>query len=308
DHVRTYLQANFQANPQRAEELQNIGPPLSCPGWAQRVWPNLKTLVCICSGTFATVMPKARSVLGQNVHIRNVGYGCTECPMGRMLNIDDNETFVLETDNVVEFLDTSEALVHDNILQAWELQPGKYYQPVTTTQDGLWRYLIDDIIQVTGFDPRNGSPVFKFYGRNNLAIRFQYAVISEAHLVSVIQAMNTADIVNVQEFTAVVDRRDLPQTVGFFLEIRGDIGPSAKLARQKAFEALVATNEEHQLALDAGKIRLPTIRIVKLGTFAEYRLWRGESMKVGIGQIKVPVVMSNEAQQEWIAERVVMEL
>ncbi|KAI6038823.1 GH3 auxin-responsive promoter [Pisolithus marmoratus] len=166
DHVRTYLQANFQVNPQRAEELQNIGSPLSCSGWAQRVWPNLKTLVCICSGTFATVMPKARSVLGQNILIQNVGYGCTECGMGRMLNVNDTETFVLESRDVVEFLDTSEALVHDNILQAWDLQPGKYYQPVATTQDGLWRYLIDDIIYVTGFDPRNGSPVFKFYGRN----------------------------------------------------------------------------------------------------------------------------------------------
>lgn len=308
DHVRAYLQANFRASPQRAEELQNIGPPLTCPAWAQRVWPNLKTLVCICSGTFATVIPKARSVLGPNVLIQNVGYGCTECIMGRMLNADDTETFVFETGDVIEFLDASETLVHDKILQAWDLQPGKCYQPVATTQDGLWRYLIDDIIQVTGFDPRNGSPVFKFYGRKNLVIRFPYAAITEAHLVDVIRAINTEDIVKVQEFTAVVDRRELPQTVGFFLEIVGDIGPSANLARQNAFDALAATNDEHQCAFDTGRLRLPTIRIVKPGTFAEYRLWRSESMKAGIGQIKVPVVMSNQDQQEWIVKKVVMEL
>ncbi|KAI6012974.1 GH3 auxin-responsive promoter [Pisolithus marmoratus] len=218
------------------------------------------------------------------------------------------ETFVLETADVIEFLDTSEALAHDNILQAWDLQPGKCYQPVATTQDGLWRYLIDDIIQVTGFDPRNGSPVFKFYGRKNLAIRFPYAAITEAHLVTVVRAINREDIVNVQEFTAVVDQREFPQTVGFFLEIVGDIGRTAKLARQIAFEALVATNEEHQLAFDTGRLRLPTIRIVESGTFAEYRLWRAECMKAGIGQIKVPVVLSDQGQQEWIMERVVTEL
>ncbi|KAI6119507.1 GH3 auxin-responsive promoter [Pisolithus thermaeus] len=308
EHVRTYLQANFRANPQRAEELRNIGPPLNCPGWAQRVWPNLKTVVCICSGMFATLIPKARSVLGPNVLIQNIGYGCTECSIGRMLNIGDTETFVLETTDVVEFLDTSEVLVHDNILQAWDLQPGKCYQPVVTTEDGLWRYLIDDMIQVTGFDPRNGSPVFKFYGRKNLAIRFPYTQITEAHLVSVIRSLDTEDIAKIQEFTAVVDSRELPQTVGFFLEIIGDIGPGATAARQKAFEALVRANEDHQRAFGAGLIRLPTIRIVKPGTFAEYRLWRGESMDAGVGQIKVPIVMLNEEQQEWIAERVIVEL
>ncbi|KAI6025214.1 GH3 auxin-responsive promoter [Pisolithus microcarpus] len=308
EHVQTYLQANFRANPQRAEELQSIGPPLDCPGWAQRVWPNLKTVVCICSGVFATLIPKARSVLGPNVLIQNIGYGCTECSLGRMLNIGDTETFVLETGDHIEFLDTSRALVQENILQAWDLEPGKYYQPVATTEDGLWRYLVDDVIQVTGFDPRNGSPAFKFYGRKNLTVRLWYAEITEAHLVSVIRALITEDIAKVQEFTAVVDLREVPQTVGFFIEIIGDIGPGATAARQKAFEALVRANEEHQRAFDAGRLRLPTIRIVKPGTFAEYRLWRGESMNAGVGQIKVPIVLLNEDQQEWTAERVIAEL
>ena len=52
----------MRADPKRAEELRNIGPPLSCPGWAQRVWPTLNTLVSICSGTFATAIPKVRNV------------------------------------------------------------------------------------------------------------------------------------------------------------------------------------------------------------------------------------------------------
>ncbi|KAI6006357.1 GH3 auxin-responsive promoter [Pisolithus marmoratus] len=317
DHVRTYLQANFQANPQRAEELQNIGPPLTSPVWAQRVWPNVKSLVCVCSGMFAILIPKARSVLGPNVLIRNMGYGCTECAMGRMLNVDDNETpwymIIYFKPCVFRYLSAVHRLTY--ICKSGTSSQGKCYQPVATTQDGLWRYLIDDVVQITGFDPRNGSPVFKFYGRKNLAIQFQYAAITEAHLVGIVQAINTEDIVKVQEFTAIVDQREPAQTVGFFLEIMGDTGmvsypagPSAKLARHRAFEALVATNEKHQHAFNTGKLRLPTIRIVKPGTFAKYRSWRGESTNADVGQIKVPVVMSNEAQQEWIVERVVTEL
>ncbi|KAI6009406.1 GH3 auxin-responsive promoter [Pisolithus orientalis] len=308
DHVRPYLQVHLRTDPQRADELQSIGPPLSYSGWAQRVWPNLKLLKGICSGTFAAALPQARSVLGPNVIIHNTWYICTEGLIGRTLNFEDTETFVIAANDLIEFLDMTEGETNRKILQAWELQPGMFYQPVSTTYDGLWRYLIDDVIQVTGFDPRNGLPVFRYSRRKNLELRLPHAMITEADLVSVIHAISGEDTVQVHEFTTVVDDRKFPQTVGFFIGITGDIGPNAKFARQKAFAALAATSEEHQIAFDGGELGLPTIRIVKPETFADYRRWRGESMKFGVGQIKVPVVLSDSKAQEWIAERVMMEL
>ncbi|KAI6165637.1 hypothetical protein EDD17DRAFT_175756 [Pisolithus thermaeus] len=206
--------------------------------------------------------------------------------MGRTLNISDTEAFVLESGDVVEFLDTSVALVHGNMLQSWDPQPGKCYQIMATTQDGLWRHLIDNIFHVTGFDPRSGSPVSKFYGWKNLPIWFPYTTITEAHLVSVIRALNSEDIMKVQEFTR----------------------PRAKIARQAAFKALVVTHEQHRYTYDIGHLCLPAIRIVKPRIFAEYQLWRSGSMNVGVGQVKVPVVMSSEDQQEWMGERAITEL
>jgi len=85
-------------------------------------------------------------------------------------------------------------------------------------------------------------------------------------------------------------------------------GPNAHLARQKLFDALVATNTEHKRGFEQGKIHLPTIRIVKGGTFAEYRHWKGESSNIASGQIKVPAVLLNPTVQEWIVERVIQEL
>ncbi|KAL4080504.1 GH3 auxin-responsive promoter [Scleroderma citrinum] len=296
DHVRDYLQ-----------ELRSIGPSFSCPAWAPRVWPNLNAVLFICSGTFATTLPMAKSVIGPKAIITSPGYGCTECILATLLNPEDPDTFVINTNDAVEYLDVADGQAHRNILQGWDLQSGKLYQPVVTTRDGLWRYLIDDVLHVIGFDPRNGSPVFKYHGRLSLAIRLPYAAITEVDLQKVTQAI-TKENVHVQEFTTVVDRRELPETVGFILEITGDIGLGAISARQKAFEALVMTNDEHQSAFDTGRLRLPTIRIVKHGTFADYRRWQGEKLNVGVGQIKVPVVMTNPNSYEWLAERVVREL
>ena len=55
-------QVNFHANPDREAELCKIGPPSLCEGWAARVWPKLKKISCGCSGPFATVLPKARTL------------------------------------------------------------------------------------------------------------------------------------------------------------------------------------------------------------------------------------------------------
>ncbi|KIM56343.1 hypothetical protein SCLCIDRAFT_1220375 [Scleroderma citrinum Foug A] len=308
DHVRDYLQINMHADPQRAEELRTIGPPFSSPAWAPRVWPKRRILSCICSGIFATTLPMARSVIGPDVVVKNPGYACTESLLAGPFNPEDTDTFVTSTKDVVEYLDLADNKIHGNIRQAWDLQPGKLYQGVVTTVNGLWRYVLDDVFHVIGFDPRNGSPVFKYHGRRSLAIQFQYAIITEADLVQVTQAIDEEDMLRVQEFTTVLDRRELPETVGFILEITGEPGLNANSARPKAFKALLSTNDNHQRAFDTGRLRQPTVRIVKPGTFSDYRRWRGERLNTGIGQIKIPVVMVDPASIEWLEERVVKEL
>ena len=85
------------------------------------------------------------------------------------------------------------------------------------------------------------------------------------------------------------------------------IGTEANLARQKAFEALVSTNVEHQRAFDAGRLRLPTIRIVNPGTFKDYRRYRGELLNTAVGT-KVPVVVMDPDVLVWLEVRVAKEL
>ncbi|KIK75481.1 hypothetical protein PAXRUDRAFT_18969 [Paxillus rubicundulus Ve08.2h10] len=298
-HARSFLQVHLHANPGRAAELREIGPPFSCAGWAARVWPKMRMLLAVGSGPYAFVLPKVRSVLGPTIAILGRGYGATEsvvatCYEGHL------DIFVLHTEDVVEFLDAAAEEIHENILQQWQLEAGKQYQVVLTTRDGLWRYPLGDIIEIVGFDTNDGSPVF------NSSIRLWHALMSDSDLVSAVQAISSGDIIQVHEFTVVLDDRELPATAGYFVE--GSLGSKSHLARQKLFEALVATNLEHQFALDNSWSRLPTIRIVKAGTFMEYRLRKGKKLNVGAGQIKVPAILSESGSKEWLEERVIQEL
>jgi len=47
----------------------------------------------------------------------------------------------------------------------WELEVGKRYELFLTTNDGLWRYRQEDIVEVTGVAPDDGQPVLRFIER-----------------------------------------------------------------------------------------------------------------------------------------------
>ena len=149
----------------------------------------------------------------------------------------------------------------------------------------------------------------------------------ETELMDMIRAINAQNVMEVHEFTAVLDGRHAPETVGFFFEIVGDakgtimatfydldaqcsydLDLNAELCKQKVLEAFLAMHSDHQDLMNIGAMRSPTIRIVKPGTFMEYRRWRVDDTGVGINQVKVPVVMWNPRALEWMAERVVREL
>ena len=161
----------------------------------------------------------------------------------------------------------------------------------------------------------------------SLAIRLIQGVINEADLVNVIQAINRQGAMEVNEFTTILDYRASPPTVGFFLEITEDVtgalialfhvwacntdvdpGVDAQPSKQAAIEAFLAISSQHRIQIDIGGMRAPTIRLVKPGTFMEYRRWKVDSGGVGISQVKVPVVMWDSNALQWMAERVVREL
>ncbi|KAI6009424.1 hypothetical protein F5J12DRAFT_781967 [Pisolithus orientalis] len=147
-------------------------------------------------------------------------YICHGTTPGRTLNFKDTKTFVATMDELIEFLDVTQEPTQGQVLQVWDLQPGKFYQPVLMTHDGLWRYPIDDVIQVTGFNLHNRLPVFR-YSRQK----------------------------------------------------KNGSCPNVKSMRQKAFTALVATNDKHQIAFNTNEFGLPTIQIVKPGTLTDYWWW-----------------------------------
>ena len=47
----------------------------------------------------------------------------------------------------------------------WEVVAGKNYEVIITNSDGLWRYRLNDVVEVAGFSPMDGQPLIRYVGR-----------------------------------------------------------------------------------------------------------------------------------------------
>ncbi|KAI6121059.1 GH3 auxin-responsive promoter [Pisolithus croceorrhizus] len=283
-HVREYLQPHFPPRRDRAAQLRVIGKATDQPGWLVEIWPRLKTAISVYSGVFSVAVPKLQFYLGPNVQLHSLGFGTSEAQIATAYDPSDLNLFKMTPQDVIEYLDVAEENA-SNIIPPWLVEVGKRYEIVCTTHDGLWRYRLGDVVEIAGFDPTDGG------------------ILTERHVTAAILAVQDT-LAPIAEFTAFIDSCSGAPTLAYLIEVHGELHPEASKAPMRLRNELCRLNEE----FDLQRMRIPTIRLLKPGTFGKYRQWRIEINDSGAGQAKVPVLMWDDAAREWMLARVRREL
>ncbi|KAF8552840.1 hypothetical protein OG21DRAFT_1465098 [Imleria badia] len=308
DEVRHYLELNISADPERAAELRLLGRPTSRQGWCSHVWPNLRSVRGTASGTFASSVPLAQWFLGPNTAIHAHGYASTEAWIGSPYNPLESNQFKPSNTIIIEFLDTSKSDSISSLVQLWEVEPGRRYELVLTTQDGLWRYRLGDVAEISGFDPMDGVPIIQFVQRRHVAIRFPDFMVTEKELMAAISSVGPNMASKVVDWTTTIDDRCAPTTIGFFVELAGDQVSDLTLAPERLLDELARSNENIAWAVAHDVFRKPSVRLVRPGTFSAFRQLKLDEGSNNLGQLKVPVVLPKAAYVTWFSSWVVQEL
>lgn len=134
---------------------------------ASEIWPSLKLL--ICGGVkLANYRPHLEKLYGHR-HLDFIEtYGASE---GYFAYSDDLEkddlTLVCDNNIFYEFipnpLPDMESLSIQPTVPLWEVEPNQPYAMLVTTNSGLWRYAVNDIVKFTSVDP----PRIQVIGRLN---------------------------------------------------------------------------------------------------------------------------------------------
>lgn len=259
----------------------------------------LKTTISISSGVFSVAIPKLRFYLGPNVQLRSLGFITSEAYVATVYDPSDLNLFKVTPQDIIEYLDVEKEENASSIIPPWLVGVGKHYEIVCTTRDGLWRYRLGDVVEIAGFDPTDGTPIIRYFERRNVTTWMAGGVLTEQRITTAILAVQDT-LAPIVEFTAIIDGRSGIPTLGYFVEVHGELHPEAAKAPMKLHEELCRLNEE----FDPQRMQIPTIRLLEPGTFAEYRKWKIEMSNSGSGQTKVPVLLWDNTAQEWMLARV----
>ena len=124
------------------------------------LWPNFKLIACWLGGSCGVQADRLTDWYG-DVAFRDPGFRATEATMTVPIRDSTAEGVLALNANFYEFIPVDEIEESSpTVLLADELEVGGQYYILLTTRGGLYRYDINDIIEVTG--TYNNSPLVAF--------------------------------------------------------------------------------------------------------------------------------------------------
>ncbi len=148
--IRVEIEKCLKPNPERAAELRALKEKYGTV-LPKHYWPNLQVLNTWKCGNTKVYVDKLEGSFPEQMMHKEFGYFASECRFGLTLD-GSNNTVLFPHYHYYEFV-AEEELGTDNphFLQLDQLQEGKRYCSYVTTLAGLYRYNMNDLIEVGPF-------------------------------------------------------------------------------------------------------------------------------------------------------------
>lgn len=149
--IRAELVPYMHPNPKRAQELRELRDAHNGKILPKHYWPELQILSTWKCGNTKVYMDKYLDYFDlEKTFYQELGYIATECRFGFALD-DTIESVMFPHLHYYEFLAEEEFdSPNKHFLQLNELEQGKRYCAYVTTYSGLFRYNMNDLIEVGG--------------------------------------------------------------------------------------------------------------------------------------------------------------
>lgn len=264
-HVRAAAVTDLAPNPERARMLAKSKETI---GRLQPTayWPGLQVIGCWLGGTMGHFAPSLREWCGDDFHFRDIGYMASEGIFSIPMGNDTPDSLLALHTAVFEFIPESEFGKPDaTVLLAHEVEAGQNYHVVLTTSGGLYRYAINDIVQVT--QTSNGSPTIRFLYKGGSVQNMQGEMISVDQVMAALNTVTSEVGVTLRHFQVLADLAQ--QRYILHLEPTQPVLKPALIALLAGFERELASlnmNYEHLRA--TGFLKPATLRMMRDGWYA----------------------------------------
>jgi len=292
--IREKAEALLYPAPNRAAELEQIVAANDHLRPAE-YWPNLRLVNTWTNGNCSLVLPKLKPWFKKNTPVLDFGYIASEINATDIVDPDTGGSLLSIMSGFYEFVRLEDS--DDEQKQfylAHELEAGQRYLIYVTTLSGLYRYDMNDVVEV--IDHFNQTPIFRFLYKGKGITNIRGEKLSEAQLIEAVQSASAKLGVKHDFFVGYADSDKDCYTL--YIELLNNTNDEQ--ADKLAF-AIDASLSQINIEYDAKRRshRLKPLQIVQLGpdAFARYRQLR---LKEGAleGQLKWLHLSATEATKE----------
>jgi len=258
------INKNFHKDESRASELQTLIDDDETLSFAQ-LWPNLKALNVWTGGSVGVLIHEIRRQLPKETSIIELGYLSSE--LRGSINVAPNNDYCIPTihENFFEFIavedmdkETSSYLLVD------ELELGKQYFVWVTTQEGLYRYFMNDIIEVNGFV--NKTPSIKFIQKGKGVVSLTGEKLYEGQVIDAIE--NLKNTLELKFDFFILLGNEQAQCYKLFLDAEYANAPRVSEVLESA---LCELNVEFKSKRDSERLNPTKVIFVEKNTYEAYK-------------------------------------
>jgi hypothetical protein len=276
--LRDVLTPKLRADPERARELDAMRRLRDGRLLAADFWPKLALIGCWKGGTVGSYLerlPEYYDPDGRGMPpVRDMGYLASEARMSIPVS-DHGAGGVLTVHlNVFEFIPVEEVDEHPDDPKAWsplgvqELETGREYYVLITTTGGLYRYDINDVIEVV--DRWHGTPVVVFRRKGRGMTNLTGEKVCVNHLIEAVGAAASDCGCDAVHFKAEPDSG----AARYVFKVEFAERPDEAAARRflaSVDVALGKCNLEWKSKRASGRLKEPLLQVMKTGWYERGR-------------------------------------
>ncbi|MBN2191070.1 MAG: GH3 auxin-responsive promoter family protein [Candidatus Aureabacteria bacterium] len=290
--IMPYLKKD-RARAKHLEDIMDSAGSLSPAG----AWPSLALIGCWLGGSVGIYLRDFSKYFSKETPLRDWGYLASE--LRGSIPIEDNTPagiLAIET-NYYEFLDEADAdSGKKRFLTVSQLKKGGRYFVYPTTLAGLYRYEMNDIIEVADF--YNRTPVIKFCQKGKGVSSITGEKLYESQVVEAVSRSLEKNRLHLEFIVATIDTENLPKYVFIVEETTDKINEEAGLALISDIDAFLRKiNIEYDSKRKSSRLDRPVLKIAERGSYDTYRK-KKVSEGVPDGQFKMLKLNSDPGFQE----------
>ncbi len=218
--VRARIEKHAKPMPARAAYLREQFEQGFNETLYKRLWPDLAVLCSIGNASFKPAADHIRS-MAKGVPFDFSIYGASEALVGAVYELESTDMQLLTDSCFYEFIPYDEDSGAHTVLTLDQLEAGGKYEILITTQAGLYRYKLKDVIEVKGF--RNKCPLISFVFRKGQLFNVAGEKFSEEDARTAIEMFEKAHGVEVDHWFFYQDDSVMPSRYALVVESDADV-------------------------------------------------------------------------------------